>query len=160
MVKTFDGFEYVRMHGIFRDDLLVYREDAVKGGVRPDQWGGVKVDHWIARKLLDMRGVWRLERSGRRHTPRRVSRRVVGLLGRRSGVGGTALVPALLEAIAVAVHLQDVNVVGEAAEQGSGKTLGAKDLGPLLEGRLKGSSRCSGPRSRLEQHRHSRTAGW
>jgi site-specific DNA-adenine methylase len=47
----------------------------VKGGVKPDQWGGVKVDQSAAGKLLDMRGVWRLERSGRRHTPRSGLRR-------------------------------------------------------------------------------------
>ena len=46
--------------------------------------------------------------------------------------------PALLQAVAVAVHLQDVDVVGEAVEQGSGKALGAKDLGPLLEGQVAG----------------------
>src|ERR1035438_9361472 len=83
-----------------------------------------------------MRGVWRLERSGRRHTPRGGCAGVVGLVGRRSGVGGTALVPALLEAIAVAVHLQDVDVVGKAVEQGSGEAFGAEDLGPLLEGQV------------------------
>jgi len=32
--------------------------------------GGVKVDQLVAGKVLDIRGVWRLERSGRRHTPR------------------------------------------------------------------------------------------
>ena len=36
------------------------------------------------------------------------------MVGAELGVCGTALVPALLEAIAVAVRLQDVNVVGEA----------------------------------------------
>jgi hypothetical protein len=59
---------------------------------------------------------------------------VPGLLGRRLGFGGAAFMLALLEAIAVAVHLQDVNVVREPVEQGSGEPLGAKDLGPLLEG--------------------------
>ena len=44
--------------------------------------------------------------------------------------------PALLEAIAVAVHLQDVDVVGKAVEQGSGEAFGAEDLGPLLEGQV------------------------
>jgi hypothetical protein len=58
---------------------------------------------------------------------------VVGLLG-RSGVSGTALVPALFEAMAVPVHLQDVNAVREAVGQGSGVPLGAEDLGLLLEG--------------------------
>jgi hypothetical protein len=82
--------------------------------------------------------VWRLERSGRRHTPRAHRGGVVVLVERRSGVGATALVPALLEAIAVAVHLQDVNVVSEAVEQGSGGALGAEDLGPLLEGQVAG----------------------
>jgi len=36
---------------------------------------------------------------------------------------------ALLQAVAVAVHLQDVDVVGEAVEQGSGEALGAEDFG-------------------------------
>jgi hypothetical protein len=85
-----------------------------------------------------LRGVWRLERSGRRHTPRGALRRGGWAWVRASGVGGTALVPALLEAIAVAVHLQDVNVVGEAVEQGSGEAFGAEDLGPLLEGQIAG----------------------
>jgi hypothetical protein len=40
---------------------------------------------------------------------------------------------ALLEAVAVAVHLQDVDVVGEAVEQGSGQPFLAEDLGPLLK---------------------------
>jgi hypothetical protein len=39
------------------------------------------------------------------------------------GVGGTAFTLALLEAEAVAVHLQDVDVVGEPVEQGAGQTL-------------------------------------
>ena len=46
--------------------------------------------------------------------------------------------PALLEAIAVAVHFQDVNMVSEAVEQGSGEALGTEDLGPLLEGQVAG----------------------
>jgi hypothetical protein len=50
------------------------------------------------------------------------------LVRRQSGVGGRALVPALPETIAVAVHLEDVNVVGETVEQGSGEALGAEDL--------------------------------
>ena len=46
--------------------------------------------------------------------------------------------PALLQAIAVAVHLQDMNVVGEPVEQGSSEALGAEDFGPLLEGQVAG----------------------
>ena len=40
---------------------------AVKGGVKGSQCGGVKVVQW---KVMDLRGGWRLERSGRRHPPR------------------------------------------------------------------------------------------
>ena len=36
-----------------------------------------------------------------------------------------------------AVHLQDVDVVGEAVQQGSGE-LGSKDVGPLVEGEVGG----------------------
>jgi hypothetical protein len=38
-----------------------------------------------------------------------------------SGVDGAAFSPALFEAEAVAVHLQDVDVVGEAVEQRAGE---------------------------------------
>jgi hypothetical protein len=41
---------------------------------------------------------------------------------------------ALLEAEAVAIHLQDVDVVGEPVQQSAGQPLRAKDLGPFLEG--------------------------
>ena len=44
--------------------------------------------------------------------------------------------PAAFEAIAVAVHLDDVDVVGEAIQQGSGEAFGAEDLGPLVEGQV------------------------
>ena len=53
----------------------------------------------------------------------------------RSGVGA-AFAPALLKAETVAVHLQDVNVVGEAVEQGAGEPFGAEDFGPFLEGQV------------------------
>ena len=39
-------------------------------------------------------------------------------------LGGGAL-PAVLETVAVAVHLQDVNVVGEPVKQSAGEPLGA-----------------------------------
>jgi len=50
----------------------------------------------------------------------------------RSGVGA-AFAPALLKAEAVAVHLQDVDVVGKAVEQSAGQPFGAEDLSPFLE---------------------------
>ena len=49
----------------------------VKGGVKGSQCGGVKVVQW---KVMELRGEWRLERSGRRHSPRGV------FVGMRAGV--------------------------------------------------------------------------
>ena len=63
---------------------------------------------------------------------------------RAFGGGGSALragVPfaaALLEAVTVAVHLQDVDVVGKPVQQGAGEPLGAEDLGPFVEGQVAG----------------------
>ena len=42
------------------------------------------------------------------------------------------------EAVAVAVHLQDVDVVGEAVQQGTGEAFRAKHFGPLVEGEVGG----------------------
>jgi hypothetical protein len=39
----------------------------------------------------------------------------------------------VLEAIAVPVHFEDVDMVSETIEECSGKPLRAKDLGPLVE---------------------------
>ena len=52
-------------------------------------------------------------------------------------LGGGAL-PAVLETVAVAVHLQDVNVVGEPVKQSAGEPLGAEHVGPLVEGQVGG----------------------
>ncbi len=53
------------------------------------------------------------------------------------GLGvGRPFAAALFEAEAVAVHFEDVDVVGEPVEQGSGKAFGAEDLGPLGEGQV------------------------
>ena len=46
---------------------------------------------------------------------------------------GAEFVAALLEAVAVAVHLQDVDMMGEAIEQGASEALRTEDLGPFLE---------------------------
>ena len=42
--------------------------------------------------------------------------------------------PAVPEAVALAVHLQDVDVVGEPVQQGTGEAVRAEDLGPFVEG--------------------------
>jgi hypothetical protein len=59
--------------------------------------------------------------------------------GRLSGGSGAALrVLALLEPIAVAVHFEDMDVMGESVEQGAGKALGGEHAGPLVEGKVAG----------------------
>ena len=51
------------------------------------------------------------------------------------GQEGTGIVfTTALEAVAVAVHLQDVHVVGEAVQQRSGESLRPEHLGPFVEG--------------------------
>ena len=53
---------------------------------------------------------------------------------------------AMTEAVAVAVHLQDVDVMGEAVQQRAGEALRAEHLGPLVEGEVGGDQ--DGPRAR------------
>ena len=45
----------------------------------------------------------------------------------------------LLQTVALAVHLQDVDMMGEAIEEGAGQPLGAEDLRPLVEGQVLGT---------------------
>ena len=45
---------------------------------------------------------------------------------------------ALAEAVAFAVHLEDVDVVGQSVEQRAGKALGSEGLGPFVEGQIAG----------------------
>ena len=42
----------------------------------------------------------------------------------------------MLESEAIPVHFEDVDMVGEAIEERSGKPFRAKDLGPLVEGQI------------------------
>ena len=42
------------------------------------------------------------------------------------------------EVVAVAVHIQDVDVVGETVQQRSGQAFRPEDLGPLVEGQVGG----------------------
>jgi hypothetical protein len=42
----------------------------------------------------------------------------------------------MLESEAISIHFQDVDMVGEAIEERSGKPFRAKDLGPLVEGQV------------------------
>ena len=49
------------------------------------------------------------------------------------GVGLPGAAFALFEAVAVAVHLEDVDVVGQAVEERTGQPLGGEHAGPLVE---------------------------
>ena len=51
---------------------------------------------------------------------------------------GFPLFFALFETVAVAVHLQDMDMVGEPVEQCSGQTFGTEHLGPFVEGQIAG----------------------
>ena len=42
----------------------------------------------------------------------------------------------MLEPVAFAVHLQDVDVVSETVQESAGEPLGAEHLGPLVEGQV------------------------
>ena len=52
---------------------------------------------------------------------------------------------ALLEPEAVAVHLEDMDMVGEAIEQRAGQPLGAEHAGPLIEGQVAGDDDRTAP---------------
>ena len=47
---------------------------------------------------------------------------------------GLLALPALSQPVAFAVHLEDVDVVGEPVEERAGEALRAEHLGPLVEG--------------------------
>jgi hypothetical protein len=49
-------------------------------------------------------------------------------------VGGAGVALAVFEPAAVAVHLEDEDVMGEAIEQRASETLGGEHSGPLVEG--------------------------
>jgi hypothetical protein len=69
------------------------------------------------------------------------SERGLFYLAARSGLGlafcgRSSFAAALLEPVAVAVHLKDVYVMGKPVEQSAGEPFGAEDLGPFLEGQV------------------------
>src|ERR687891_25368 len=67
-----------------------------------------------------------------------VIRRSVGLRLAGVGPGQASTVLALPEAIALPVHLQDVDVEGEAIEERAGQALGSEHGGPLVERQIAG----------------------
>ena len=62
--------------------------------------------------------------------------------GRGRTVSGAAYPPSVppgaWEAVALAVHLQDVDVVGEPVQQRAGEAFRAEDSGPLVKGEIGG----------------------
>ena len=60
-----------------------------------------------------------------------------GTSGRRGGRGLAGFL-AVFEAIALAVQLQDVDVVVQSIEQRAGQPFGPEDLGPFVEGQIRG----------------------
>ena len=66
-----------------------------------------------------------------------------GLLGSggRSSCRSFADLLTLFEPVAVAVHLQDMDMVREPVEQGSRQAFGAEDLSPFIEGEIAGDQR-------------------
>ena len=57
-------------------------------------------------------------------------------LSNSSGACAAAVLPAALEAVALAVHLQDVHVVSEAVQQRAGEAFRSEHLRPLIEGKV------------------------
>ena len=118
----------------------------VNGGAKRDHRGGVRRDHLAAAGLSP--SPWEgpacdaacpqqadaAARAGGTCGPTGSSVGwVVGSVRRRG------LTPAaLVEPVALAIHLEDVDVVGEAVEESAGKPLGAEHLGPFVEGQIGG----------------------
>ena len=88
---------------------------SVKGGVKRNHWGGVRGSQW---------------------------RIASGYFGEEGW--SDSFSAALLESVGVGVHLQDVDMVGDAVEPGAGQPFRAEDLCPSSEGRLRGAHLGSG----------------
>ena len=88
-------------------------------------------------------GVWDRPWGGLRRSgnpcaqPRRRGGEASGRRGARVGAG----LLAVFEAVAVAVELEDVDVMGQPVEQRAGEAFGAEDLGPFVEGEIRGHER-------------------
>ncbi|RKF14574.1 MFS transporter, partial [Altericroceibacterium spongiae] len=87
-------------------------------------WGGVKPGHRVTR-----RGEWR-EGVARGPLPPALA----CFSGSDFGLAG----PAVSEAIAFAVHLEDADVMGQAIEERACETLGSEGFGPFVEGQVAG----------------------
>ena len=80
-----------------------------------------------------------MSRKAPRGGPSCVSRSCLGGVGRLIVDGGVASAPlALPEPVAVAVHFQDMDVVGQPIEQGAGQAFGCEYAGPFVERQIAG----------------------
>src|ERR1700746_2005995 len=94
-------------------------------------------------------GFWRVVKGERRGTRApHIAGVCQGALARQGqslrssfcrGLGHTGT--ALAEAIAVAIHLEDADMMCQPVEQRAGQALGAEGLGPLVEGQIAGNQR-------------------
>ena len=96
----------------------------VNGGEKVDHRGGGIVYHRHDEKRLNWEPVRVRSGAGVRRSG------VARIMG---NLGGNVL-PAVLEAVAGAVYLQDVALMGEAVQQCSGQPLRLEDRGPFFEG--------------------------
>ena len=120
---------------------------AVNGGAKRDHRGGVRRDHLAAAGLSPSPWGGPRVRRGVPSTGRRGGARGRDLWahGVKRGLGGWFSSPSgfdacglWVEPVALAIHLEDVDVVGEAVEESAGKPLGAEHLGPFVEGQIGG----------------------
>ena len=154
MLEAAKGFRRLKAHKqlpILRAALAAHQaahviNPDVNGGAKRDHRGGVRRDHLAAAGLSP--SPWEgpgcdaacpqqadaAARAGGTCGPTGSSVGwVVGSVRRRG------LTPAaLVEPVALAIHLEDVDVVGEAVEESAGEALGAEHLGPFVEGQIGG----------------------
>src|SRR3974377_1417119 len=89
-------------------------------------------------------GAGPLERSGRGPAPQQRVWQPGAGGGGSAARGGLALSAPLLESVAVALHLQDVDMMGEPVEQGAGEAFGAEHFRPFLKRQVRGDDRRAG----------------
>ena len=97
--------------------------------------GGAKAGHW--RLSVTSRAPWRARSPDSWRVPWRVGPQGQILQVVRCSAAAFSGA-ALAEPVAVAVHLEDVDVVGQPVEQRAGEALGAEGLGPFVEGQVAG----------------------
>jgi len=105
-----------RTSGPGKDWEMLVGEGVWSGGLRRPQGGAVRPERKTSSPTRrERRGHLRLAGSGGGRLP-------------------AAFAFALFQAVALAVHLQNMHVVGEPIQQRAGQPLRAQHLGPFLEG--------------------------